>query len=123
VALLKLKVEIVDRKMVELMKIKLLKSIVLAAATVLFAVGCDVEVKPPGTEVQVAAAPPPAQVEVETPAPGADFVWIGGAWVWGPGGSWGWQGGHWDRPPHAGAVWVPHRYDTGKHVFVRGGWR
>lgn len=108
------------------MKTKFLNSIVLAALSAgTFVVGCSVEVRPPAAEVEVSAAPPPVQVDVETPAPGPDFVWIGGVWVWGPEGRWVWQGGHWDRPPHAGAVWVPHRYEyrNGRHVFVRGGWR
>jgi hypothetical protein len=103
--------------------------LILVAATVpgLLTVGCDVHVRPPGTEVVVSSAPPPPPtvVDVETPAPGSDFVWIGGVWVWGPGGNWVWERGHWDRPPHPGAVWVAHSYAyrDGRHVFVRGGWR
>jgi hypothetical protein len=74
------------------MKAKLLNLIILAATTVVFAVGCDVHVQPPASEVNVSSAPPPVQVEVATPSPGPDYVWVGGAWVWGPGGNWGWQG-------------------------------
>ena len=108
----------------KLMKTKFRKSIILASVMAFFAAGCGVQVKPPANEEEVSAAPPPAQVEATTPAPpGPDFVWIGGAWIWGPGGHWVWQAGRWDRPPHAGAVWVPHRYDSARRVFVRGGWR
>jgi hypothetical protein len=117
----------------DFMKTKLLKSIVAITAAGFFAAGCDVYVRPPAVgvtatvpgEVEVDAAPPPAQVDVETPMPGPGFVWIGGVWAWGPGGRWIWQGGHWDHPPRSGAVWVPHRYEyrNGRHVFVRGGWR
>ena len=108
------------------MKTKLFKSIVLAAAVAgLFVAGCNVQVRPPATEVEVSAAPPPVQVEVVTPTPGPDFVWIGGVWIWGPGDHWVWQAGHWDRPPNPGAVWGAHSYayHNGRHVFVRGGGR
>jgi len=92
-------------------------------AASLFAVGCVVYPAGPGTEVDVVGDPPPLMVENITPSPGIDFVWIGGAWVWRD--RWVWEGGHWDRPPHPGAVWVPHRYvyHNGRHVFIRGGWR
>jgi len=114
------------------MKTNLLKSIVLAAVAGHFAAGCEVYVRPPAAEVavtapgvEVAAAPPVAEVDVQPPMPGSGFIWIGGNWVWGPGGRWVWERGRWDRPPHPGAVWVPHRYEyrNGRHVFVRGGWR
>jgi hypothetical protein len=95
-------------------------------AALIFVVGCVVYPARPvvvGTEVDVAGDPPAAIVENVTPAPGIGFVWIGGAWAWH--GRWAWESGHWDRPPHPGAVWVPHRYvvHNGRHVFIRGGWR
>ncbi|MGP8199900.1 MAG: hypothetical protein ACLQU4_10400 [Limisphaerales bacterium] len=109
------------------MKIRMLKPIVLAVAMGLCAAGCNVHMTPPGAEVVVSGAPPPPPVEVdiETPMPGPGFIWIGGAWVWGPAGGWVWERGHWDRPPFFGAAWVPHHYEmrNGRHVFVRGGWR
>jgi hypothetical protein len=117
---------LIHRTKGNVMKNNLLQSIVLAVAlTGFITTGCRVSVAPPVAEVEVSAAPPPVQVEVEPVAPGPDFVWIGGVWVWGPEGRWVWQGGHWDRPPHSGAVWVAHRYEyrNGRHVFVRGGWR
>jgi hypothetical protein len=77
-----------------------------------------------GGEVEVGTAPPPPLVETVTVAPDPAFIWVGGVWVWG-GGGWRWEGGHWGRPPHPGAIWVPHRYEYrgGRHVWVRGGWR
>jgi hypothetical protein len=77
----------------------------------------------PGEAVATGAPPPPID-ETVTVAPDPSFVWIGGVWVWG-GGGWRWEGGHWSRPPHPGAVWVPHRYvyRNGRHIFVRGGWQ
>ena len=76
------------------------------------------------TEVDVSSDPPAPIVEQETASPGEGYVWIGGAWAWG-GARWQWDRGHWDRPPHAGAVWAPHRVENhgGKRVFVHGGWR
>jgi hypothetical protein len=109
------------------MKSNLLKLIILAAATGVITLGCDVHVTPPATEVAVneAPPPPPIQVDVQTPMPAPGYIWIGGVWAWGPGDHWVWERGHWDRPPHAGAVWVPHRYEArgDRRVFVRGGWR
>jgi len=116
------------------MKTALIKSVVLVSLAGLFAAGCNVYVRPPAARVVVAApagvvvaeAPPPAPpyADVVTVSPGPDFVWIGGVWVWG-GRGWVWEKGHWERPPHPGAVWVPHHYEfrDGRHVFVRGGWR
>jgi len=79
---------------------------------------------PPGAgEVIVSSAPPPPVEETITIAPGPEFVWVPGVWVWE--GRWRWHHGYWGRPPRPGAVWVPHHYvyRNGVHVFVRGGWR
>lgn len=113
---------------------KLLRPVVLASLAGLLAGGCNVYVTPPSGRVVVSApgevvvgeAPPaaPPYVEVQTVSPGVDFLWIPGAYVWG-GRGWVWERGRWDRPPHRGAIWVPHHYELrgGRHVFVRGGWR
>jgi hypothetical protein len=92
-------------------------------AASLFAVGCVVYPVRPVGEVDVVGDPPEPIVEDVTPAPGLGFVWIGGAWAWHD--RWVWEAGRWDRPPHPGAVWVPHRYvvHNGRHVFIQGGWR
>ena len=76
-----------------------------------------------GTEVTVTEAPPAPIYETVTISPGPDYIWIGGVWAWH--GRWVWETGHWGRPPHPGAVWMPHRYEyrNGVHVFIRGGWR
>jgi hypothetical protein len=88
--------------------------------------GCVAYPAGPGSaagEVEVAGAPPMAISEDVPPSPGPDYVWIGGVWDWQ--GRWVWDRGHWDRPPHPGAIWVPHRYveHNGRRTFVRGGWR
>ena len=89
-------------------------------AALIFAAGC---VAPVGGVVEVSGPPPPVYVETAPPSPGPGYVWIGGAWSWQ--GHWAWDRGHWDRPPHPGAVWVPHQYSNrnGKHTFVRGAWK
>ena len=112
------------------------KSILLASsASLLLATGCVVRETryrsgPPvvvegsvGAEVVVGEAPPAPIVEEMVVAPGPDFVWIGGIWVWN--GRWAWERGHWGHRPYAGARWVSHRYiyRGGHHVFIRGGWR
>ena len=76
-----------------------------------------------GAEVVAESAPPAPLAEVQMASPGVDFVWIPGVWVWE--GRWVWTAGRWERPPHPGAIWVPHRYEyrNGAHVFIRGGWR
>jgi hypothetical protein len=78
---------------------------------------------PASQEVVVTEAPPPMIFETETIAPGPNYVWVGGAWVWR--GHWVWAQGHWAYPPHPGAVWVSHRYEyrNGVHVYIRGYWR
>jgi len=97
-------------------KLILLKMALLLCATSLFAGGV-------GVEIVVNGGPPSRIAETAAPCPGVGFIWIGGAWAWHD--HWVWEKGHWDRPPHPGAVWVPHRYDVhnGQHVFVQGGWR
>jgi hypothetical protein len=111
----------------EPMKLTHVKSIVMAAvAAGILSVGCSVYVHEPAGEVEVTSAPPPAaEVDVQGVAPGPGYVWVGGEWTWGPGGHWVWARGHWGRPPHAGAVWEPSRYEFrgGRHVFVHGRWR
>ena len=41
-----------------------------------------------GTVTYIQQAPPPAPVETVVVAPGPDYVWIGGEWVWN--GGWFW---------------------------------
>jgi outer membrane lipoprotein SlyB len=77
-----------------------------------------------GTTTYILQSPPPAPVETVTVvAPGPDYVWIDGEWVWN--GGWFWVGGHWGYPPHLHAVWVGGRSwhdDHGWHNS-RGHWR
>jgi hypothetical protein len=98
--------------------------VLMLSGSCLLGIACNVHNSAPGSEVYVDSAPPPLQVEVEPPAPGVDFVWIGGNWFW-EGGRWQWHAGHWDHPPHPGAHFEANHYEfrNGRHVYVRGGWR
>jgi hypothetical protein len=75
------------------------------------------ETPPPGE------IPPPLQTEVVTVAPGAEYVWMPGVWVWR--GRWIWGPGHWVIGPHPHAVWFPGRWERHgrRSVWVGGYWR
>jgi outer membrane lipoprotein SlyB len=68
-------------------------------------------------------APPPPPVETIVVAPGPDYNWIGGEWVWN--GGWFWVGGHWGYPPYAQAAWIGGRNWHDGHGWhnSRGHWR
>jgi hypothetical protein len=121
-------------------KLPLLKTILLVATGSLLVSGCVTrervvyrQAPPPpppyspppvaSQEIIVTEAPPPLVWESQTPQPGPDYIWIRGAYVWR--GHWEWEHGRWERPPHRGAVWVPHRYENrgGVQVFISGYWK
>jgi len=76
-----------------------------------------------GTTYFIQQAPPPPPVETVLVAPGPDYVWIGGEWVWN--GGWFWVSGHWGYPPHPRAVWIGGRCWHDEHGWhnSRGHWR
>lgn len=76
-----------------------------------------------GTVTYIQQAPPPAPVETVVVAPGPDYIWIGGEWVWN--GGWFWVHGHWGYPPHPHAVWIGGRAWHDEHGWhnARGHWR
>ncbi len=73
--------------------------------------------------VVVQQAPPPPPAETVIVAPGPDYVWISGEWVWADG--WVWRAGYWGFPPRGHAVWVGGRsWHDGRGWHVeRGHWR
>lgn len=81
---------------------------------------------PPVAEqvVVIRSAPPEGIVEQRPHQPGRDFLWLPGYWVL-HGRSWAWVSGRWERPPHPGAVWVPHRWEPKgpEFHFSVGFWR
>jgi len=72
----------------------------------------------------VRVPPPPPRYGVVGYAPGPGYVWVDGFWDW-RGGNWFWVAGSWRRPPHRGAVWVPHRWVQTSHGYrlQHGHWR
>jgi len=73
--------------------------------------------------VVVQQPPPPLPVETVVIAPGPDYVWIGGEWIWA--GGWVWRAGYWGHPPYGHAVWVGGRswHDGRGWHAERGHWR
>jgi outer membrane lipoprotein SlyB len=77
----------------------------------------------PNVVVVNTAPPPPPAETVVVAAPGPDYVWVGGEWVWN--GGWVWVAGHWTYPPHPHGVWVSGYWVRGPHGWYRSGgyWR
>ncbi len=63
----------------------------------------------PAEVIIVREAPPREVVEIITPAPGPDFVWIGGYYIYSDH-HYVWIRGHYERPPHHGANWESPRW-------------
>ncbi len=95
-------------------------SIVLAGLLVAL-VGCS-------AAPRVATAPPPvpaAPVEVQTPQPAPNYVWVPGHWEWRESDrTYVWVPGTWAVPP-AGYSWVPGHWETkaGGYSWVEGHWK
>jgi hypothetical protein len=91
------------------MKSNLLFAVMLGGMSLLFGTGCTVQ----GGFV----TDRPADVIYARPvAPGDDYIWIDGDWIW-EGGTYRWHEGHWDHR-RAGRAW--HRGNWESHG---GGWR
>ncbi len=73
--------------------------------------------------VVVTQSPPALQSEVIPPRPSSDYVWVAGYWAW-RNDRYEWVAGHWSLPPHAGATWVPPRWEpeSGSYRFYDGYW-
>jgi outer membrane lipoprotein SlyB len=71
-------------------------------------IGGTSEVAPQASTTVVSASPPPAPVDTVVAAPGPNYVWVDGEWIWN--GGWVWRAGYWAYPPYPHAIWV------------RGGW-
>jgi hypothetical protein len=73
---------------------------------------------PPPGDVVVDGPPPADVVEVQPPAPGPDFVWMGGSYVWFNGG-WVWHHGYYRRPPYGYHYWVRDHWVRGPYGYRR----
>ena len=89
----------------------------LALCASFLILSCEAEIWAPGP-------PPEARIEVESAAPGPDYVWIGGYWWW-EGNNWAWRSGRWEARPYPGAVWEQHRWEPrgNRYYYHRGNWR
>jgi hypothetical protein len=82
----------------------------------------------PQTTPSTVQEPPPAPIdETPPPAPGSDYAWVDGDWVWN--GGWVWVGGHWALPPFPNGLWFHGGWSRGWGGFrggfhrQRGHWR
>lgn len=75
-------------------------------------------------QVMIRIGPPPPVVERRGPPPGQGYIWIAGHQHYDHD-HYVWTAGHYDRPPHAGARWIPARYERrhGGYVEIEGHWR
>ena len=87
---------------------------IIALAASLGVVGCEVE--------YVDQQPADVVYEQGT-APGVDYVWIDGDWVW-SGGTYVWRNGHWDHR-REGHTWVKGSWSHGNRGYHwnRGHWQ
>lgn len=76
-----------------------------------------------GGELVVARPPPPEVVEESGAAPGTEYVWIRGHWLYN-GDGWIWRRGHWEAR-RAGYQWVPGHWlrRDGGWMWIEGHWR
>jgi hypothetical protein len=90
-----------------------------------FGVGIDIGIPVP-RGVVISEAPPAPLIEQAVPAPGPNFVWVGGHWAWrGHWRRWVWVRGHWILPPSGASAWVPGHWAQAPSgwVWVEGQWR
>jgi len=72
---------------------------IVASAAVLVIEACGPAFAGIGLEVSyVQVAPPPPRMEMITPVPGPEFMWVEGYWGWQVN-QYYWVPGHWERPP------------------------
>jgi len=106
-------------------------SFLIAGLLVLASCAVDLNQSPPeisyydagGNRFTAEETPPPPRPEADIdPAPGPEYVWIGGYWArQGP--VWRWVDGRWVMRP--GAEWVPEHWECrpGGAVRVSGFWK
>ena len=99
----------------------------LSAVSLVGALGalpaCEADVYDDAGVVEVAAEPPPPQVEIVPPLPYPGAIWVPGIWEW-HGGRHVWVRGRYVRP-RAGYYYEPHRWERAPNGWrhTHGGWR
>ncbi|MEG9436755.1 YXWGXW repeat-containing protein [Edaphobacter sp. HDX4] len=108
--------------MPSLRAMKMIRSAVLAAATVVLPVAASASVNI-AIGVSVNTPPPPLPVYAQPACPGDGYLWTPGYWAWGPAGYY-WVPGVWVRPPAVGVLWTPGYWGWGgsAYVFHAGYW-
>ncbi|HEY8038874.1 MAG TPA: hypothetical protein VIF15_03740 [Polyangiaceae bacterium] len=104
-----------------------LAALVAALAATPLITGCVVQgevVADADADVVVVDRPPPAdRVEDGGPAPGAEYVWIRGHWLWSRG-DWVWRPGHWEVR-RDGHEWAPGHWQRRPRgwIWIEGHWK
>jgi hypothetical protein len=103
------------------------KTLLILAAVGLLAMGMSgcYYPYPPGYGVRVGFGPPAFRAEVALGSPGPGYYWRPGYYDW-AGANWAWIGGAWVVPPRPHALWVAPRYERlsrGGYMYHRGHWR
>jgi hypothetical protein len=80
-----------------------------------------------GVVFETLPPPPPAApyaVEAVPAAPGPNYFWVRGGWVWG-GHQYAWSPGRWIARPSPYAVWAPAHWERhhNRYLWVGGRWR
>jgi YXWGXW repeat-containing protein len=84
------------------MRRKLIRSLMLALAMMLFVSGASSA----QVFLSVSIGPPPLPVYEQPLCPGEDYIWMPGYWAWSPVGFY-WVPGTWVLAPESGLLWTP----------------
>lgn len=109
--------------MPSLSTVKMIRTVVLAAATVIAVPAVASASVAIGIGVSVNTPPPALPVYAQPPCPGDGYLWTPGYWAWGPAGYY-WVPGVWVRPPAVGVLWTPGYWgwNRGAYIFHPGYW-
>lgn len=100
------------------------KTLLLLAAVGVLAMAMSGCLYPGDVGLAVGFGPPGFRTEVGFASPGPGYYWRPGYYDW-VGADWAWVGGAWVLPPRPHAVWIAPRYERrGRgYMYHRGHWR